>query len=158
MQSVKADGGLLKASDEFGAEWKLAAGGPRKKDVRGRSALTAAVPSVHLRLDGEFRASMIAAWCLNASQPGADMLVRWLLTYFRIIASFCMSVSLAHAPHTEPFRCNKVGCYLVAPPRAPRVRACVCRVPCLSTAAAHRRRGARADREGDDAHRVVGAL
>lgn len=77
VQSVKADGGLLKASDnEFGAEWKLAAGAPRKKEARGRSTLTAAVPSVHLRLEGEFRAGMIAAWCLNASQPGADLLVR----------------------------------------------------------------------------------
>jgi hypothetical protein len=77
VQSVKAEGGLLQAADEFGAEWKHAAGAPRKKDSKQCEIVGTAVPSVHLRVEGEFRASMIATWCLNASQPGADMMVRF---------------------------------------------------------------------------------
>lgn len=75
LQSVKAEGGLLQASDEFGAEWKHAAGAPKKKDSKQVEIVGTAVPSVHLRVAGEYKASMIATWCLNASRPGADMVV-----------------------------------------------------------------------------------
>ena len=73
MQSVKADGGVLAAQDEFGAEWKQAAGAPKKKQTQSRFVSGTSVPSVQLRLDGEFRASMIATWALNSSAPGAEL-------------------------------------------------------------------------------------
>lgn len=76
MQSVKAEGGLLKAADEFGAEWKHAAGAPRAREAKGRQIVGSAVPSVHLRLDGDFRSATIASWAVNPSDPGIEMEVR----------------------------------------------------------------------------------
>jgi hypothetical protein len=76
VQSVKSEGGLLRAADEqFGAQWKHAAGAPKKREAKGRDLIGAAVPSVRLRLDGDFRTSMLATWMLGGSDPGVDMLV-----------------------------------------------------------------------------------
>lgn len=89
LQSVKAEGGLLKAADEFGAEWKHAAGAPRAKEAKGRHLVGAAVPSVHLRLDGNFRTATIASWAVNSSKPGAEALVclhiQCILCFFPIM-------------------------------------------------------------------------
>jgi hypothetical protein len=89
LQSVKAERGL----DEFGAEWKHAAGAPRAKEAKGRHIVGASVPSVHLRLDGEFRTSMIASWALNSSMPGADMQVL-VLAEQRLLYPVCLSAVL----------------------------------------------------------------
>jgi hypothetical protein len=76
MQSVKTEGGILAAEGEtFGEEWQHAAGAQKKKEAKGRSLVGAAIPSVHLRLDGDFHSSMLATWTLNSDEFGADMLV-----------------------------------------------------------------------------------
>lgn len=74
MQSVKNEGGLLRAADEFGAEWKHAAGAPRKKEAKGRHLAGSAIPSVRLRLDGG--TSILASWAESSAEPGLDRMVR----------------------------------------------------------------------------------
>eukprot|EP00892_Ulva_mutabilis_P003219 jgi/Ulvmu1/12899/UM098_0087.1 len=71
--SVKNEGGLLRAADEFGAEWKHAAGAPRKKEAKGRHLKGTAIPSVRLRLDGG--SSILASWADSCAQPGIDRMV-----------------------------------------------------------------------------------
>ena len=66
---------LAQQGETFGAEWQHAAGAPKKKEAKGRSLVGAAIPSVRLRLDGEFRSSMLATWILSSDECGADMLV-----------------------------------------------------------------------------------
>jgi len=73
VQSVKNEGGLLRGADEFGAEWKHAAGAPRKKEAKGRHLTGSAIPSVRLRLDGG--SSILASWADSSAQPGIDRLV-----------------------------------------------------------------------------------
>lgn len=75
MQSVKNEGILASEGETFGAEWQHAAGAPKKKEAKGRSLIGAAIPSVRLRLDGDFHSSMLATWTLNSDQFGADMMV-----------------------------------------------------------------------------------
>lgn len=77
LQSVKSEGGLLRAADEFGAEWKHAAGVPRRKEAKGRYLAGSAVPSVRLRLDGG--SSILASWAGSSADPGVDSMVQ--ITY-----------------------------------------------------------------------------
>lgn len=71
---MKNEGGLLQQADEFGAEWKHAAGVPRKKEAKGRYLTGSAVPSVRLRLDGG--SSILASWAGSTADPGTDRMVQ----------------------------------------------------------------------------------
>lgn len=94
LQSVKNEGGILAAQGEtFGAEWKHAAGAPKKKEAKGRSLVGAAIPSVRLRLDGDFHSSMLATWTVNAVEVGAEMLV-WSLPDQSCYSAHCFCMPL----------------------------------------------------------------